>query len=1663
MRKIFSLFLVFLFCGGFLFAQDKSVSLSNVSTTNFKVLKQSNAGLTFETELSKFSFVEEKTDAGNFVRIVNSDYMKTFNVGYPDLPVLSKLMEIPQGATLEVKILSSEYEDVSLADLGISAKIIPAQPTLSKSVDKIPFELNSAAYLVDNFTEKPLVSTEYSGEMRGIRIARLEVSPFAYNPVKNILRVYKKISAEISFKNADLSKTESLRSKYFSPYFESTGRMFINHQEPSKALITNTPVKMVIVANPMFQATLQPFIAWKKKKGFIVTEAYTNNSAVGNTTNSIKSYLAGLYNNPPSGEPAPSFVIFVGDVAQMPTWDGTSDSHKTDLYYCEYTGDKIPEVFYGRFSATNAAELQPQIDKTLEYEQFTMPNSAFLNEVVMTAGADASHQMTWGNGQINYGTTYYFNSTNGITSHTYLQPEPGSGNYSQNIIANVSNGVGYANYTAHCSPDGWADPSFTVSDVAGLQNAHKYPLMVGNCCQSNQFNNDVCFGEAVLRAANKGAIGYIGGTNSSYWDEDFWWGCGFKDISANPTYNAQHLGAYDITFHSHNEPTSSWFVTQGQMVVGGNLAVEQSTSPRKVYYWEIYMLMGDPSVMIYFSNPPVLTANYQNTVLVGMNSLTINSEPYAYAALSLNGTLLGTAIAGADGTINLTFPPISTVGTADLVITRQNRRPHIATITLAPASGPFVTLTNYSASGTVNNNATLTLNTKVKNVGVATANNVNGILRSNDPFVTITDSTHNFGTINPNDTLTANNAFGIQIHSNIPDQHSILFSLVLVGDSTWTSQFTLLANAPVLSIGNLVISDPMGNNNGILDPGETADIKIKTSNIGHASISNLTGTIIFASTGIVVNTGTSNIPSLAVNDSAYAVFNVTATQGISIGTPFTMTYRISDGNYSAEEQKTVVVGLIPEYNMANTTVTTQIGKFYDTGGPTNTYNNNEELVMTFLPSVNGGKTRVTFNDFETESSYDFLKVYDGNSTNATLIGTFDGSNSPGEITATNEQGALTFEFSSDGSVNKAGWYADISCYFTAPIAGQLSGPTSAICKGTTATLNLTGSAGDVQWQKTENLANAFVNIDGATGISYTSDAIFNTTFFRASITRAGQTIYTDTIEVEVKDIPLSGTAASVDSLGICAGNSVTLNLNGATGDIQWQYATSLNGTYSNATGNGATTSTFVSENLNTTTYFRANLNLNGCSVLSNVVEINVKPQANAGELRLLTSTDTLVCENSVVKLVLNNSVGNLQWQVKQNSDFVDIPNADSIAFETESLTSNTIYRVVASQTGNGCVNSTSNEMLIKVNLTPQKGTISMPDAYVCKGGSTVLTLSDYVGNISWQKTSLQNGNFSTILNEKDSVFNTPVLTTTTYYRIMLSNAKCPTVFTDTLAVEVRKNSLGGKTSATDKIVCLNGTTTLTVTDQVADAVKWQKSFDGKIFEDVTGGIGKDSVVYVSENISKNIYFRVVASQNGAGCTDANSAITFVKLNIAPDVKSIPAQYITKGQPFAPISLNKYVVDDQTDTSKILWTSAASEIMNIAITNKMANVSVADTSWTGLTQIMFIATDICGLKDSNLVSLKVTAPANVENVENQVVAIVYPNPSLGEFSIKMNRTTVGKVTLKISNIQGQTVVMKQLILSSDEHIEKMNIKTNGIYTLQLIENNEVIYQQKLIIE
>jgi hypothetical protein len=868
-----------------------------------------------------------KTETKDFTQIQIQGYGFTTNVGEPKLPVLKKLIEVPLNSDIEVFITHKSFKDFSLDDFNLHDHIIPVQPSLSKSQDPLQaeFQFREDVYNFNGFLGDELVSVTILGTIRGIRMARMEIAPVKYNPVTNVIRVYSDLQVEVRFAGGNIGQTIALKENVMNPFFTGMSKMLFNYKQPENTdnLFDNNPVTYIIVSDPMFKDALQPFVAWKSRKGFMVVEAYTDDPAVGSTTTSIKNYLENFYNEPPAGYHPQSFILIVGDVAQVPAFNGTAGNHVTDLYYAEYTGDKFPEAFYGRFSANNPAQLQPQIDKTLEYEQYLFPDPSFLDEVVMVAGKDATHQMEWGNGQVNYGTEYYFNENNGLYSHTYLQPEPPGGNYAMQIRQNISDGVAYANYTAHCSASGWADPAFTTNHIQSLQNQSKYPLMVGNCCSSVSFQNN-SFGEDIMRADGKGAIGYIGGSNNTYWDEDFWWAVGFTAVTANPGYDPGSLGAYDRMFH--NQPgiaTDDWHITQGQLPTAGNLAVTQSGAYLTNYYWEIYHLMGDPSLMVYFSQPPDISASYNMLIPLNAEEFTVNTVPFAYAAISKDDVLYGAAFANSEGVAQISFrQPFTVPGEAEIIITGQNLKPYFGNILVASPDGPFVLCQQATVNDLIAGNGnglmdyaeTISLDINMQNFGQQAGENIVMQLKSENPFVSIADSVASLDSIEPNALVTLTNVFEISVSELLPDGDLVNFRIEATnGDEIWTSNFSLTGHAPVLEFAGYVINDDNGNNNGKFDPGETVQITVFSKNTGSSRAFGLTGELFSADPFITIITDQPQLfGDIDPQEIVSTVFEVTAGENTPPGHFSTFELALSaEMGIAGHGQFDVTIGPIP--------------------------------------------------------------------------------------------------------------------------------------------------------------------------------------------------------------------------------------------------------------------------------------------------------------------------------------------------------------------------------------------------------------------------------------------------------------------------------------------------------------------------------------------------------------------------------------------------------------------------------------------------------------------------------------------------------------------------------------------------------------------------------
>ena len=627
--------------------------------------------------------------------------------GRPSLPVQNSLIAVPFCDGMEVKVENAVFDTIAIEGL----KVLPLQPSLPKSDRKEhPLFVDDDAYAADVFWGQSLASVQNLGVGRDRNYATLSFSPVSVNPVSGQMVVCRSADVTVSYRNADVATTMEYLQRYHSPAFGLGSTL--NTMPGAKSVSNSAPLRMVIVVGQGLQChAIQEFAEWKRTQGMLVDILVPSSYNTLAITNTLKS----MYTNASESSPAPTYVLLVGDVAQMPVYSTKvansffwqmqlSKDHATDLYYTTWSsGDNLPDCYLGRFSASDTATLRNIVAKTLYYEQYRFFDDSYLAKAALVAGEDqgstGDNAYRCADPTMDYVAYYYVNAANGFNTVRYYKNNTsfypsgvtvtGSSQSTSSATAlksYYSVGAGWINYSAHGDWNMWYKPQFTVSDVSRMSNVNMPSVMIGNCCLTNRFNETTCFGEALLRKNNNaGAVIYIGATNSTFWDQDFYWSVGLRDNISNtmsPSYIAAKMGTYDRLFHTHGEALSDYAVTAGKMLYFGNMSVQNAptassnwygtTAEMKQYYWEIYELMGDPSLMPWLGRAEVL-----NVVLSSDGtSLRVAAAPGAYVALIANDglQLQAAGFAGSDG---LAWLPVPSVGLENcfVSVSAQGYRP----------------------------------------------------------------------------------------------------------------------------------------------------------------------------------------------------------------------------------------------------------------------------------------------------------------------------------------------------------------------------------------------------------------------------------------------------------------------------------------------------------------------------------------------------------------------------------------------------------------------------------------------------------------------------------------------------------------------------------------------------------------------------------------------------------------------------------------------------------------------------------------------------------------------------------------------------------------------------------------------------------------------------
>jgi hypothetical protein len=876
------------------------------------------------------------------IRITMEELSYNYEPGHPELPVLPVQIVIPAGEeAISVEVSYQRAESITG-----TYNVYPRQKPYPISYEgEISFvEPANDIYSKDEFYPAELVSEVTTQYLRGHSIALLNIFPVQYNPVTKELLYYTSISISIETKQT-LQAASSFQNFYRDDVSTKNRvkQLVCNPEEISSYPASNRNREIIydyiIITNSTYESDFTDFVEFKIAQGYNVflkttDEIYTEYTGADNSEK-VRNFIIDAYTTMGA-----EYILLGGDTSIVPYrgfWVnsyGTEDYNiPSDLYFSgldrigtgtgpdwnvngdnkwgeHVEADYYSEVYLGRISAGNSTEFSAAINKQMMYQdnpvitdlEKSLMVGEELNNAPQTNGGVYKNEIVTGG---------YFNgySTAGLPANftnDTLYDMDGYWNSSQ-LFTKINNGINLLNHLGHSDVQynmKIYNSNVTNTNITVNGINHNYFIIYSQGCLPAAFEQD-CIAEKFTTIENGCAVfvgnsryGWYmpGGTNSSsqLMDREFFDALFGEDITQVGPMNADSKE--------------------------DNAAQCADDNIRWVYYELI--LFGDPSLDVWTAIPEDIIATFQPSIPLGTSEINFQTDaPYARIGLIQNGEIIGNGIADASGNATIEFfEPVITPELISVSIIAHNRNRYESEL-LIISNEPYVILESYSVNDILGNGNSLpdfdesiTFDMSLQNVGTETADGVTAVLSAEDDYITITDDSSTFGDMLAQQVVTVPDAYAIDIADDVPDQHNVMFTIVASGvaQSDWTSTFNMTVNAPELFSDSFIINDVSGNNNGVIDPGEDANLIISVENNGHANSPTTFVQLTCDNSDIVIEDDFLDLDQIAAQNNTNAVFEISADPAIPLGTNVTFELSIVSGSYSFNTSFSKLVSIFVE-------------------------------------------------------------------------------------------------------------------------------------------------------------------------------------------------------------------------------------------------------------------------------------------------------------------------------------------------------------------------------------------------------------------------------------------------------------------------------------------------------------------------------------------------------------------------------------------------------------------------------------------------------------------------------------------------------------------------------------------------------------------------------
>ncbi|MCB5260772.1 MAG: C25 family cysteine peptidase [Candidatus Cloacimonetes bacterium] len=870
-----------------LYLNAETVDIADYAN-GIKLIQSSSNEMILEMTLGSFTREAVSINNQTWYNISTPKSGLTLEEGFPQVPILAGSLIIPANAHMEQEVLESEYHDIEM-------RIAPSKGSLSRNVnpETVPYSFNdfyngTDIYPTQNIElSEPFILRDY----RGITI---RFKPIEYHPYTATTRVYTRIRVRISQNGNSYTNALNSSKGSYSREFEGIYKnMFLNFGQ-AKYPALNEDGRILVINNSMFNETIQPWVDWKRQNGYDVTVVDVQEA--GPTANQIKAYIQTQYNL----NNGLMFLQIMGDSQQVPSLlyaGGGSDPSFALLA----GNDSYPDIFVGRFSAQTVAEMQTQIQRSIEYERDMQSDATWIQKAIGIASnegggyqgdngeSDQQHMDLIRTDLLNYGydSVDQLYAANGATA--------------SQVSSNLNIGRGFINYVGHGSDTSWVTTGFNVNNVNALTNNNMLPFIVSVACVNGNFVNRTCFAEAWMRATNNGTPTGAVAIYAS---------------SVNQDWNPPMRGQDEIT---------DLLIAEAKTTIGG-LFFNGSSKMIEVYgsqgsdEYKNWHIFGDASLMVRTKNPTETLAEYNPVLLIGMDNLIVTTEPNSRVTLSgPDNAIYAKTVADGSGTaiLNLDIMPDQPMDLS-LTITAFNKTAYIGTIEVLPAAGAYIVINDVSIEDGNDNlasfNEIVTVHVEIENLGSDPAEDLSLFINTTDPHLSVVGNPEIITVIEPNSTASTVLGIDVKISDSVPDQYLASFNVeASLSDGTiFSYEHSITINAPDIEWGTIQIDDASGNDNGRVDPGESFVISIPFINQGHAPSPEIFASLSVFGGENMISPITETVSALEIGEEGNALFMIHLSSQIEPGSTIRFDVMASYANTILTNSYSIVAGILLE-------------------------------------------------------------------------------------------------------------------------------------------------------------------------------------------------------------------------------------------------------------------------------------------------------------------------------------------------------------------------------------------------------------------------------------------------------------------------------------------------------------------------------------------------------------------------------------------------------------------------------------------------------------------------------------------------------------------------------------------------------------------------------